>query len=162
MATLAAKTYRATKSAPAVPANLPAGTHLQLIDPEERELYNFREGFVVMGLILISRLIELKLPIDAHRLALLLVQEMGFDDGTCLRARTHYASIIGVRETRISTLLGMLEREDFIMKLGPKLIMLNPRMAWRGHAKAQRQAIIRWDRYKSKLRQDEMELVKSA
>lgn len=116
---------------------------LEELDPKVQ--YNWVDGsFGFVGIIYISKLARMKMPNDALRLALLLMEHATFNDGVSIKPHKDYAAILNISRSRVSEYLSLLSRLDIVARMGGRFVMLNPQLFWRGNATEQRNAIKRW------------------
>jgi hypothetical protein len=55
-----------------------------------------------------------------------------------------YAEELGIRSSRVSTLIGLLAEKKFIHRVGPKTVMVNPGWCFRGTPAEQHTALELW------------------
>jgi hypothetical protein len=109
--------------------------------------YQFPGGFSFVGLVYISKLIDLHLPADGYRLALKLMATSGYG-GVCSLPNKQIAAELGIDKSRVSRLVALLERAGVCQRFGTRrgAIMVNPTFCFRGSKAEQDKAIQEWCR----------------
>jgi len=121
----------------------PLGELNAAVSGPKRRRYYFPGGFSYMGLTDLSKLAHTKLPADAYRLALLLVEAVGYA-GVCARPHTYFAAELGVDKSRVSKLLRMLEKLELLRRLGGSSLLISPLFCHRGTPEEQLAALDHW------------------
>jgi hypothetical protein len=129
-------------------ANLADGELVHLVPVETpsrvRQRYAYPGGYFTMSLIDVKRLIDLRLPVDGYRLALLVATQASLATGLVHCSNKEYAEQLGLRPRRISDLFAFLKRHSLVKRLSARTILVNPRWCFRGTPEQQRAAIEEW------------------
>jgi hypothetical protein len=117
--------------------NLADGEVLRLLpltdpDVEAHRKYLYPGGYVTMGLVNITRLVNAKLSADGYRLALLIATRVAPVSNFCHSTNESYAQELGITPNRVSRLIGQLVACRFIIRMNPRLVMVNPGWCFRG------------------------------
>ena len=131
--------------------NLADGEILRLLpvadsQPDSRRHYAYPGGYVTMGLINITRLVNSKLPADGYRLALLIAVKVAPVSSLCYCANREYASELGVSCNRIAHLIQQMCKCGFLYRMNRRLVMVNPGWCFRGTPTEHYQAMETWAR----------------
>ena len=129
--------------------NLADGEVLRLLpitDPEAEahRRYLYPGGYCTMGLVNITRLVNAKLPADGYRLALLIATRVAPVSNLCHSTNEAYAQELGVTPNRISRLIGQLAACQFLFRMTPRLVMVNPGWCFRGSTTQHHEARETW------------------
>jgi hypothetical protein len=106
--------------------------------------YCYPGGYVTMGLINITRLVDANLPADGYRLALIIAARAVPVTGLCLCSNEEYGKELGVSANRVSRMIGKLVQAKLIHRAGPRLVMVNPGWCFRGRPAEQHAALQTW------------------
>lgn len=127
--------------------NMETGEHWSIVKDKRGKSHIFVGGYCFMALVYITRLIDLKLPADGYRLALLLMRESGYA-GIVAKSYKDLAAMMAIRPSRFSSLVAVLERNGVAQRLGARKganILMCPYFCWRGKASEQHKAIELWN-----------------
>ncbi len=116
-------------------------------EDEQERRYIYAGGYVTMGLLNITRLVQADLPADAYRLALVIAARAVPVTGLVYCLNAEYAEELGISRKYISRLIGILGKANFIYRLGPRTIMVNPGWCFRGTPEQQDIALEAWAKF---------------
>jgi|ERR1700728_246840 len=108
--------------------------------------YGFVGGYILMGLLDITKLRQIKMSGTGKDLALLLVEKVGYT-GLCETTFVDLASELGVHISQVSRMMAILERHRLIKRIGGSrshVIMINPTFAFRGKPAEHHLALVKW------------------
>lgn len=119
---------------------------LPLADDEVvvKRKYLYPGGYVTMGVIHITKLVNANLPADGYKLALIMATQAVPVTGLVSCTNADYAKELGVTANRVSRLKGLLADIGFIHRAGPKLVMVNPGWCFKGTPEQQLKAMETW------------------
>lgn len=129
--------------------NLDGGEILRLLpltDVEEsgHRRYLYPGGYVTMGLVNITRLVNAKLPADGYRLALLIATKVVPVSSLCHCTNEAYAEELGITKNRVSRLISRLASCRLLYRMNPRLVMVNPGWCFRGTPAQHHSAMETW------------------
>lgn len=123
---------------------------VQVDDQEQTKasmFFNMPGGWITMGCVNLTKLINLKLPADGYRLALLIANKSVHQSGLCYCPNEELAEEIGINKDRVSKLIGRLCEAKLIYRVGPRSVLVNPLWCFRGLSVDHRKAIELWQSY---------------
>lgn len=118
----------------------------EVVSTTQKKRYAYPGGYITMGLVNITRLVNAKLPADGYRLALLIAARVAPVSSLCHATNEAYAEELGIRKNRVSELIHLLAETSFICRLNPRLVMVNPHWCFHGTAIQQQDAMQTWTR----------------
>lgn len=126
--------------------------------------YDFKGGFMVVGLDTFKLLIRCNLPKDAHHVFYWLLGHGEYRNTvTDVTHARISADCGGIHQSRVSRMLTLLESADLVQRGHSRSILfLNPRFYFRGKPIEQKQACDDWDQLKQERAQaarDRMKLI---
>lgn len=130
--------------------NKETGELTPTIEAPRKAKHVFPGGWVFMGLVYITKLIDANLSGKEYQLALLLMREAGWN-GICDKSYAEIAAMIGTQKSRMPQLIKALEEHNIVVRVGgqrARLILINPTFCWRGTAEEQHHALEEWAKHK--------------
>lgn len=111
---------------------------------EQHRKYVYPGGYLTMGLVNITRLVNCKLPADGYRLALLIAAKVAPVSSLCHTTNEAYAKELGITRNRVSRLIGRLCACKLVYRMNPRLVMVNPGWCFRGTPTQHAEALETW------------------
>jgi hypothetical protein len=114
------------------------------VRPLDTKRYIYPGRYLTMGLVEIKRLVDAKLPRDGYRLALLIAAKAVPVTGLANCPSREYAEELEISSERVSRLIGILEKQNFICRARSGLILVNPFWCFKGSPADHHRAVDVW------------------